>query len=95
MNRKLKDQIIKKGIEVFGKDFQLIMLGEECGELLTAVSQHNRGRIPLDEVVTEMADAIIMIECVMQLYGVSRDDVKTKIDCQYVKFGKRLGFEEK
>lgn len=86
MKKNEKRKIVKTGIEVHGKEFQLIMLGEECGELLTAASQHWRGRVGKDDVVTEIADVFIMIDCIKELYGITDEEIDNKITSQYTKF---------
>lgn len=86
MTKEEKLEIIRLGIEAHGKESQLIMLGEECGELLTAASQFWRGRIPSSEVVTEIADVIIMIDCIKELFGITDKEVNKKITSQYKRF---------
>jgi NTP pyrophosphatase (non-canonical NTP hydrolase) len=45
----------------WGTASQEDLLMEECGELITAISQHRRGRIPDHEVLEEIADVMNML----------------------------------
>lgn len=46
----------------FGYDKQLLMVMEECGELLNALAKYDRGRATKEEVLDELADVSIMVE---------------------------------
>lgn len=46
----------KKLLEIYGEDFQLDKLIEECAELINAISKHKQSRIPADSVLSEVAD---------------------------------------
>lgn len=48
--------------EKYSEIAQAMVLGEECGELLSAVSKYLRGRSDFDCVIEEMADVMILIE---------------------------------
>ena len=48
---------------------QVLMVGEECGELLSALSKYNRGRIETPDVITELADVSIMVEQMAEFLG--------------------------
>jgi len=63
-----KDHYLK-AIESWGKPFQILMLSEECGELLSAVSKWQRGRNTELDVIEEMADVIIMIRQILVVMG--------------------------
>ena len=56
-------------LDLFGHNNQKMMLAEECGELLSAISKNNRGRVDEDAVVTELADVAIMIEQMAMIFG--------------------------
>ena len=55
-------KIYQEAIAKWGEEAQVNMLNEECGELITAVAQFRRGRTSHHDVMTELADASIMIE---------------------------------
>lgn len=45
------------------------MVMEECGELITALNQYNRGRVNDDKVVEELADVLILIAQMSVVFG--------------------------
>jgi NTP pyrophosphatase (non-canonical NTP hydrolase) len=56
---------------VWNKLEQISHFHEEMGELMTAISQHRRGRIDREAVQEEIADVIIMAFAVADIYGMS------------------------
>jgi phosphoribosyl-ATP pyrophosphohydrolase len=85
-----KLELIKSSIQLSGKEFHLVMLGEECGELLTAASQCWRGRVNNDAVATEMADVLIMIDCIKEVFGITDNEVNKKLKSQYDRFNGKV-----
>ena len=66
---------------------QSLHMCEEMSELGIAISHHIRGRVrDLDNVAEEMADVIIMIDEMRHLFGISRDELKTKLSAKLAKF---------
>jgi len=79
----IKDQeklikLAKDSNVVWNKMEQISHFHEEMGELMTAISQYRRGRIPVEEVQEELADVIIMAFAIADIYGMS--DVSRFID---------------
>jgi NTP pyrophosphatase (non-canonical NTP hydrolase) len=54
--------VFKRAVLVWGKDAQLSMLQEECGELVAAINQFRRNRISTAELAEEVADVKILIQ---------------------------------
>ena len=55
--------VYEKALDKFGIDCQLSMMTGEMGELAAAITQHfTQGKVPLEAVVTELADVAIMVE---------------------------------
>lgn len=48
-------------VRLWGAPKQLRQLTEECGELVAAVNQYERGRITAEELAAEIADVLIMV----------------------------------
>lgn len=90
MNKADKLELIKSSIQLSGKEFHLVMLGEECGELLTAASQCWRKRVDKDAVATEMADVLIMIDCIKEVFGITDNEVNIKLKSQYERFNGKV-----
>jgi hypothetical protein len=69
----------KKVIEKFGKEHQINIFAEECGEALVAISKYRRGLAGSVAVVEELVDLSIMIEQLKLVY----DPDKTEFDPIY------------
>ena len=63
----LYEQSIKK----WGESSQVNMAYEEMGELISALNKFSRGRVGIDEVITEIADVQIMVEQLSVMFGIS------------------------
>lgn len=55
------EEIFKRAVEKHGALPQIGMLYEEMGELMTAINQWIRGRVPVETVAEEMADVCVML----------------------------------
>lgn len=64
-------------VEHFGVEHQKIKAIEEMGELITALSREQDGRVTPKQVITEIADVAIMIRQLTEMYG--RDTVENEI----------------
>ena len=62
-------EILKKALKTWGFAAQENMLYEEIGELLTAIARFHRGRCTIEDVVTEIADVMIIVKQMALLYG--------------------------
>ena len=85
--------ICTDSIEHFGKDYILTVCMEECAELIQAISKTKRepdNPIRRDGVTEEIADAMICIEYLMQLYGVPEQEIQDKIDFKQQRTVKRI-----
>jgi hypothetical protein len=61
--------IYQRAIEIWGQDAQIRMVVEELSELIVAVCQYERKRIPVYEVASEIADVEIMLEQLRSMLG--------------------------
>ncbi len=72
------DAALKKIIELWGKDRQMLMLLEEMSELQKEVLKNiNRGRDNVFEIADEAADVFILMEQLVYIYGI-RDLVEER-----------------
>jgi NTP pyrophosphatase (non-canonical NTP hydrolase) len=55
------DAILKRAVNEYGADNQLLMVFEELGELMAALVQWQRGRVKTAHVCEEVADALVML----------------------------------
>ena len=60
MKIELDNEILNGAIDTFGIGSQIDMAVEECSELINALEKYRRGRVGVQEVVTEIADVQIM-----------------------------------
>ena len=67
--------VVKKSIEHYGKDVQSTVCMEECAELIQAISKEKRGNSDKDHLAEEMADVIICIEMLKQIYNITEDEI--------------------
>lgn len=74
-----ENEILREAIEKYGRDAQILMCCEECGELITSLMQHYRGRVTDEDVATEIADVMIMCKQMSLLFG----DEKVKEQKEY------------
>ena len=61
--------IYQRALSTWGYDKQLLMVMEECGELLNALAKESRGRCRVSDIITELADVSIMVEQMAQFFG--------------------------
>ena len=67
--------VVKKSIEHYGKDVQSTVCMEECAELIQAISKEKRGKSDKENLAEEMADVIICIEMLKQIYDITEDEI--------------------
>lgn len=69
MNFGERIQTYTDAIDTWGIDNQVFMVVEECGEVLNALAKFKRGRVSKSDVITELADASIMMEQMATYFG--------------------------
>lgn len=74
----IKD-IIKKSIDFYGKDIQSIVCMEECSELIQCISKELRGKSDIAHLAEEMADVLICVEILKQIYNISDEELNNWI----------------
>lgn len=76
-------EMINRIADRYGKEPQLVMLMEECGELIQACSKQLRRKDKsINNLIEELADVRIMIEQIEHLYGIKsfvEDEMKYKL----------------
>lgn len=75
----IDQSIISKSIEYYGEKIQSTVCMEECAELIQAISKMKRGIDAKDNLVEEIADVLICIEMLKQLYNVLDLDIESWI----------------
>lgn len=62
-------RILRRALTHYGEESQTRMLFEEMAELQNAICKRARGRALLRDVVTEIADVMVMCQQMALLYG--------------------------
>lgn len=62
-------ELYKRALDTWGEGSQVMMLVEECGELLNAITKYYRKRVEIPDVITELADVSIMVEQMAVNFG--------------------------
>ena len=63
------EEYTKRAIRAYGSENQVNQAQEECGELISVLNQHRRGRCTTFEVLAEMADVEIMLDQLKVIFG--------------------------
>lgn len=77
----IDSNIVDKSIEHYGSDLQTVVCMEECSELIQAISKMKRGKDNRDNLIKEMADVMICMDILKQVYGVSDNEIQNYV-CQ-------------
>lgn len=83
-----EDNTLKTAMEKFTRESQYGMVNEECGELLAALNQFKRGRIPAIHVAEEIADVILMMAQLSKIIG--EQEVQNWLDMKVARFVQRV-----
>lgn len=62
-------EIYRRAIRVFGPQHQMRKAQEECAEFLVTTMHYEQGRAPLDAVIDELADVLVMAEQARLILG--------------------------
>lgn len=87
---KMDTDIIKASIDHYGKTVQSVVCMEECCELAQAISKEMRGKTDKQHLTEEMADVLICIEMLKQMYGISNDDIERWVAIKQYRTVKRI-----
>ena len=71
----IDSDIIKRSIEHYGKDVQSTVCMEECAELIQAISKEKLRKSDKDHLSEEIADVLICIEMLRQIYNITEDEI--------------------
>ena len=80
MEYNINVKIIAESIQHYGKNNQSTVCMEECAELIQAISKAKRGKINRDNMIEEIADVLICIEMLKQMYMISDDKINKWIE---------------
>lgn len=72
--------IIAKSIKHYGEEIQSTVCMEECAELIQAVSKAKRGKPDKNNMAEEIADVLICIEILKQIYNIPDCSIENWIE---------------
>ena len=87
---KIDKGIIADIIQHYGKNNQSTVCMEECAELIQAISKAKRGKIDRDNMIEEIADVLICIEMLKQMYMISDEKINKWIEKKQVREAERM-----
>ena len=88
-------EILDKAIQTYGTESQLNMAIEECSEFIDAIMKFRRGRVGVQEVVTEIADVMIMMEQMAIIFGGNSKIVECEVLRKMDRLRSRISAYEK
>ena len=88
---KIDKGIIADIIQHYGKNNQSTVCMEECAELIQAISKAKRGKIDRDNMIEEIADVLICIEMLKQMYMISDEKINKWIERKQAREVERMG----
>lgn len=87
---KIDKEIVKDSIVYYGKDVQSTVCMEECAELIQAISKEKRGKSDKNHLAEEMADVLISIELLKEIYDVSNEQINEWVDKKQKRIRSRM-----
>ena len=78
-------KLYSRALAKWGFPAQATMVMEECAELINAMCKLERGRITEDEVITEIADVMIMCEQMATHFGTVKVELEKDRKLQRLK----------
>lgn len=94
MEYNINEKIISESIQRYGKNNQSTVCMEECAELIQAISKAKRGKIDRDNMIEEIADVLICIEMLKQMYMISDEKINKWIEKKQAREVKRISQNE-
>lgn len=91
---KIDKGIITESIQHYGKNNQSTVCMEECAELIQAISKAKRGKIDRDNMIEEIADVLICIEMLKQMYMISDEKINKWIEKKQAREAERISQHE-
>lgn len=79
MEYNINEKNIAESIQHYGIENQSTVCMEECAELIQAISKAKRGKINQDNMIEEIADVLICIEMLKQMYSISDSEIDALI----------------
>lgn len=86
--------IITKSIDYYGIETQSTVCMEECAELIQAISKEKRGKHDYKHLAEEIADVLICISMLQNMYDIDSSDIQLWIDLKQKRIVERMKQDE-
>lgn len=83
-------KIIADSITHYGAEMQTTVCMEELSELIQAISKEKRGQSDKSHLTEEVADVIISIEILKQIYSIDDTDIQSWIDLKQKRISNKI-----
>ena len=90
----VNSEIIKNSIKHYGVDAQSTVCMEECAELIQAISKEKRGKHDYKHLAEEIADVLICISMLQDMYEIDGSDIQLWIDLKQERIVERMKQDE-
>ena len=90
----VNSEIIKDSIKHYGVDTQSTVCMEECAELIQAISKEKRGKHDYKHLAEEIADVLICISMLQDMYDIDSSDIQLWIDLKQKRIVERMKQDE-
>ena len=90
----VNSEIIKDSIKHYGVDAQSTVCMEECAELIQAISKEKRGKHDYKHLAEEIADVLICISMLQDMYDIDSSDIQLWIDLKEKRIVERMKQDE-
>lgn len=94
MKYNIDESVIARSVDHYGEEIQSTVCMEECAELIQAISKAKRGKIDRDNMIEEIADVLICIEMLKQMYMISDEKINKWIEKKQAREVKRISQNE-
>ena len=95
MEINVNKSIVSKSIKHYGEGIQSVVCMEELSELSQAISKEIRGIGDRSNLVEEMADVIICLEILKQIFAVTNVEVEEWVKFKQKRTLKHIKYEKK
>ena len=95
MKVNINKEIVSRSLDTYGNGMQLVVCMEELSELSQAISKEIRGIGDRSNLVEEMADVIICLEILKQIFAVTNVEIEEWVKFKQGRTLKRIKYEKK
>lgn len=89
MQPETEKKILNSAITMYGIEAQKTMAIEECSELINVLAKECRSRVSDEDIITEIADVMIMCEQLALIYG--ENAVESEKEYKLARLAERMG----